>query len=109
MLAHLVPVGTPAALIPFMVLIELVRTVIRPLTLSVRLAANMIAGHLLIVLLRRQGQGATPPAIILLMVALGCLVSLEVAVSFIQSYVFRVLRTLYFSELSIPKLVKALL
>lgn len=51
-LAHLVPTGTPPLLIPFMVIIELVRRVIRPLTLAVRLAANMVAGHLLLVLVR---------------------------------------------------------
>jgi len=51
MLAHLVPIGTPPILIPFIVLIELIRTIIRPLTLAVRLTANIIAGHLLLVLL----------------------------------------------------------
>ena len=51
-LSHLVPRGTPIVLVPFMVFIELVRRVIRPLTLAVRLAANMVAGHLLLVLVR---------------------------------------------------------
>jgi F-type H+-transporting ATPase subunit a len=54
-LAHLVPLGTPGALIPFIVLIETTRNVIRPGTLAVRLAANIIAGHLLLVLLGNQG------------------------------------------------------
>merc|ERR1712200_126647 len=39
--------------ITFMVIIEIIRISIRPLTLSVRLAANIIAGHILIVLVRR--------------------------------------------------------
>merc|ERR1712158_293449 len=49
----LFPIGTPYPLMPFIVLIEIVRRVIRPLTLSVRLAANMVAGHLLMILIRR--------------------------------------------------------
>ena len=51
LLAHLVPVGTPRFLIPVIVIIETVRNVIRPLTLSIRLAANIVAGHLLLTLL----------------------------------------------------------
>ena len=41
-LAHLVPSGSPLALMPFMVLVERVRILIRPLTLSVRLMANIV-------------------------------------------------------------------
>jgi len=51
MLAHLLPQGTPTALMPFIVIIEITRTLIRPITLCVRLTANLIAGHLLITLL----------------------------------------------------------
>merc|ERR1712198_175196 len=47
-LAHLVPLGTPVVLVPVIVLIELIRAVIRPFTLAIRLAANIIAGHLLL-------------------------------------------------------------
>lgn len=50
-LSHLVPTGTPIFLIRFIVFIELIRNVIRPITLGVRLAANITAGHLLIALL----------------------------------------------------------
>merc|ERR1712108_84464 len=55
LLAHLVPTGTPSFLIPVIVVIETVRNIIRPLTLSIRLAANMVAGHLLLTLLGSQG------------------------------------------------------
>lgn len=46
--AHLVPEGSPLFLAPFIVLIERVSQLIRPVTLSVRLSANMMAGHLII-------------------------------------------------------------
>lgn len=102
--AHLVPVGTPYALMPFIVLIESVRNIIRPLTLSVRLAANIVAGHLLLTLLRRQCSHVTPIIVLLLIVALTLLATLESAVALIQAYVFRVLSTLYVAEVSSPNL-----
>ena len=52
---HLVPQGTPGPLIIFIVLIETISNVIRPGTLAIRLAANIIAGHLLLTLLGNQG------------------------------------------------------
>lgn len=99
-LAHLVPLGTPGALLPFIVLIELVRRIIRPLTLSVRLAANIIAGHLLLALM--AGQAASLSLMLLsgLLVGLILLVSLECAVRIIQAYVFSVLSTLYINEVN---------
>merc|ERR1712083_1014988 len=45
-LSHLVPLGTPYPLIPFIVLIEIIRRAIRPITLSVRLAANIIGAFI---------------------------------------------------------------
>lgn len=97
-LSHLVPQGTPGALIRFMVLIEITRNIIRPITLCVRLTANIIAGHLLITLL---GNSLTTIAKISLMPALVApltLTVLEAAVAFIQSYVFITLITLYLAE-----------
>lgn len=104
MLAHLVPLGTPAVLMPFIVLIELTRSLIRPLTLSVRLAANMIAGHLLLRLLGSSSVSASYAIITLVIAALIALRVLELGVSLIQAYVFRVLSTLYFNEIERPKL-----
>lgn len=96
--AHLVPQGTPAALIPFIVLIETIRNVIRPGTLAVRLAANIIAGHLLLTLLGSTGPSLSTSILTLLIVAQILLLILESAVAIIQSYVFAVLRTLYARE-----------
>ena len=102
MLAHLVPLGRPAPLSPFIVLIELTRAVIRPITLSVRLAANMVAGHLLIVLLRSPAPAASLRLILLIIAALILLGILESAVATIQAYVFRILRVLYVNEVNSP-------
>ena len=99
-LAHLVPSGTPYILMPFMVLIELIRNVIRPLTLSVRLAANIVAGHLLLTLLRSQCSNVILLILLPLIIALVLLAVLESAVALIQAYVFRVLRTLYVAEVN---------
>jgi F-type H+-transporting ATPase subunit a len=98
MLAHLVPQGTPGALIGFIVLIERVRRVIRPGTLAVRLAANIIAGHLLLTLLRGAISLASYRRIGLILVRQVALLILEAAVAAIQAYVFSVLRTLYARE-----------
>nr|YP_009370855.1 ATP synthase F0 subunit 6 [Oecanthus sinensis]ARO75190.1 ATP synthase F0 subunit 6 [Oecanthus sinensis] len=99
MFAHLVPQGTPAILMPFMVCIETISNLIRPLTLAVRLAANMIAGHLLLTLLGNTGPTLNSLLLIqLLIFSQILLLILEMAVSIIQSYVFAVLSTLYSSE-----------
>lgn len=98
-IAHLVPLGTPTALIPVIVLIETVRSLIRPFTLAVRLAANIIAGHLLLTLLGRQGRARFRLTIVFVLVSLVLLLILECAVACIQAYVFTILRSLYLNEL----------
>nr|YP_009255675.1 ATP synthase F0 subunit 6 [Stygobromus indentatus]AND97083.1 ATP synthase F0 subunit 6 [Stygobromus indentatus] len=97
-LTHLVPQGTPGMLMPFMVLIETISNLIRPITLAVRLTANMIAGHLLIVLLSSASSFMPTLAMPLLEMSQLALTSLELAVAFIQAYVFSVLITLYIAE-----------
>jgi len=98
--AHLVPQRTPSALIPFMVLIESIRNVIRPITLSVRLIANIVAGHLLITLLGNQTAVASNIILVRLLITQILLLTLERAVAIIQSYVFAVLTTLYSREIT---------
>ncbi|YP_009515508.1 ATP synthase F0 subunit 6 (mitochondrion) [Hyalella azteca] len=100
LLVHLIPQGTPAALMPFMVVIESISNIIRPGTLAVRLSANMIAGHLLLSLLSSSFSFSPLMAVPILAIAELALISLECAVAFIQSYVFSVLLTLYMAEFS---------
>ena len=97
--AHLVPTGTPGALIPVIVIIETVSNIIRPGTLSIRLAANIVAGHLLLTLLGSQGPNAQGIVLLVLMGRLILLLCLELAVACIQAYVFTILRSLYLNEL----------
>lgn len=93
---HLVPSGTPAILIPFIVLIETIRNIIRPTSLAVRLTANIIAGHLLISLL---GRNLSIIILITTIVIFIILIIFEIAVALIQSYVFITLTTLYSREI----------
>nr|QGT77235.1 ATP synthase F0 subunit 6 [Longpotamon parvum] len=100
MFAHLVPQGTPPMLMPFMVLIETISNIIRPGTLAVRLAANMIAGHLLLTLLGNTGSSLSLSILFILIISQILLLILESAVAIIQSYVFAILSTLYTSEIN---------
>nr|YP_009654866.1 ATP synthase F0 subunit 6 [Pseudomictis brevicornis]QCI09434.1 ATP synthase F0 subunit 6 [Pseudomictis brevicornis] len=98
MFAHLIPAGTPAVLMPFMVMIETISNLIRPGSLAVRLTANMIAGHLLMSLLGNNSVNANEFVVPLIMIIQIMLMLFESAVSLIQAYVFSVLSTLYSSE-----------
>nr|WNH20118.1 ATP synthase F0 subunit 6 [Centropyge fisheri] len=100
-LGHLLPEGTPTALIPILVVIETISLFIRPVALGVRLTANLTAGHLLIqlvstavlVLVPMMPTVAVLTAVLLLMLTL-----LEIAVAMIQAYVFVLLLSLYLQE-----------
>nr|QXT43911.1 ATP synthase F0 subunit 6 [Neoseiulus womersleyi] len=95
-LTHLVPLNTPLLLCPFMVLIETISNLIRPLTLAVRLAANMIAGHILLSLSSMLLNHLS--TMIAAYIIINTLIILELGVALIQSYVFITLLTLYFDE-----------
>nr|YP_009175503.1 ATP synthase F0 subunit 6 [Phyllomimus detersus]ALG66355.1 ATP synthase F0 subunit 6 [Phyllomimus detersus] len=100
MFGHLMPQGTPPALMPFMVCIESISNIIRPGTLAIRLAANMIAGHLLLTLLGSTGPYLSTLPMNLLMLTQIALLCLEFAVAIIQAYVFTILITLYASDVN---------
>nr|YP_011014827.1 ATP synthase F0 subunit 6 [Gergithus frontilongus]WQB38508.1 ATP synthase F0 subunit 6 [Gergithus frontilongus] len=95
MFLHLLPQNTPSMIMPMMIVIETTGLIIRPISLSVRLMANMIAGHLLMTLLGDMNQNMfllTTPLKMILM-------SFESSISIIQAYVFSTLITLYSSEI----------
>nr|AQZ24959.1 ATP synthase F0 subunit 6 [Ardeacarus ardeae] len=101
-LVHLIPSGTPFGLISFMVFIELLSNFIRPVSLTFRLVANMMAGHLLMSLIVSFFINLYfEMGIIVLSLGFllqGFLIIMELGVSFIQAYVFFTLLLLYMSE-----------
>ncbi len=98
------PSGVPAVLMPFIVLIEVISFVSRPISLSVRLFANMLAGHItlkvfggFVTLL--LGAGVAGWALsILPMVMIVALMALELLVAFLQAYVFTILTCVYLND-----------
>nr|QXT59956.1 ATP synthase membrane subunit 6 [Myzocallis occidentalis] len=92
MIAHLIPLSTPIMLAPLMTIIETMSIIIRPFSLSIRLTANMIAGHLLMTLLNSNSM-----MIIILLIQM-FMMMFELCVALIQSYVFSILSSLYSSE-----------
>lgn len=99
--SSLVPPGVPKALLPLVVIIEFVSTfLIRPFSLAVRLFANMLAGHLLLVtfaVLTAAVWSATPLAL-LVPVTFATLVALtlfEVLVAVLQAFIFTILTAVY--------------
>ncbi len=99
-----VPSGVPGWLLPFMVLIEAVSFVSRPISLSLRLFGNMLAGHIalkvfggfVVALLASGGIGyIIAPLPLLLAIAL---TALEFLVAFLQAYVFAILTCVYLND-----------
>lgn len=96
-IVHLTPVGTPNALINFIVIIETIRTIIRPITLSIRLSANIVAGHLLMSLLSSFSINRMSHSIIA-STPITLLIILEIGVALVQAYVLITLMLLYQNE-----------
>nr|QHD26485.1 ATP synthase F0 subunit 6 [Lepidotrigona terminata] len=96
-LSHLVPYNSPKPLMNFMVIIEIISYLIRPMTLSIRLSSNLISGHLILILLSSFMMNFLVSIPLSLLVQ-DILLILEICMSVIQAYVYSVLLTLYFSE-----------
>ncbi|HAG53003.1 MAG TPA: F0F1 ATP synthase subunit A [Alphaproteobacteria bacterium] len=95
------PEGTPLLLMPLIIILELISFFARPCTLAVRLAANMIAGHILlkvfasfaVMLVGWMAVTAVLPAGILLGI-----MALELMVAFLQAYIFTILTCVYLND-----------
>lgn len=97
-LGILVPPGTPGWLLPLMIPIELISQLARPISLAVRLFANMTAGHVILGVL----FGLTITGGLMLgwlpFTFTIALYALEVGIAFIQAYIFTVLTCVYIGD-----------
>lgn len=92
------PPGVPKLLLPLMIPIELISFLARPLTLALRLFANMTAGHMALGVLAVLGL-ATPW--FMQWIPLGFTViqiALEMIIAFIQAYIFMILSCVYIDD-----------
>ncbi len=94
----LVPPGTPGWLLPLMMPIELISQLARPISLAVRLFANMTAGHVILGVL--FGLAITGGVLIgwLPFAFTIAMNALEVGIAFIQAYIFTVLTCVYLGD-----------
>jgi F-type H+-transporting ATPase subunit a len=99
-----VPSGVPAMLLPLVVAIEVISFIARPISHSVRLFANMLAGHItlkvfagFVVSLGAFGAAGAAGAILPLAMTVG-LTALEFLVAFLQAYVFAMLTCMYIND-----------
>ena len=91
------PPGTPVVMLPLLVPIEIISYLSRPISLSVRLFANMLAGHTLIKVIAGfiallGVAGVLPFALVV------ALTGLEILIAFLQAYVFAILTCLYIND-----------
>ena len=93
-----VPSGVPVVLLPLIVVIEVISYLSRPVSLSVRLFANMMAGH---TMMKVFGGFVISLGIVGGWLPLGfsvALTGLEILVAFLQAYVFAILTCIYLND-----------
>jgi F-type H+-transporting ATPase subunit a len=99
-----VPSGIPIAILPLVVLIEIISFLSRPISHSVRLFANMLAGHItlkvfasFVTMLGPMGIAGWVGAVLPLGLTVA-LTALELLVAFLQAYVFTILTCIYIND-----------
>tara|TARA_Y100000590_G_scaffold468240_1_gene650261 strand:+ start:14686 stop:15456 length:771 start_codon:yes stop_codon:yes gene_type:complete len=100
-----VPKGVPKALLPLLVIIEVISYLTRPISLSVRLFANMMAGHTMLKVfgffvagMFFSGNFFIAPLGIAPLVFIVAFTGLEILVAFLQAYVFAILTCIYLND-----------
>jgi len=96
-LSFFLPPGVPMWMAPLLIPIEIISYLSRPVSLSVRLFANMMAGHLL---LKVFASFIIPLGVLGIMplAFLVALTGLEVVIAFLQAFIFTILTCLYVSD-----------
>jgi len=92
------PAGLPWALKPLIIPIEVLSYLIRPITLSVRLFANMMAGHLILKVFAGFSVAMGVTLGILPMFFNVALIGFEFLIAFLQAYVFTILSCIYLKD-----------
>src|SRR4029450_2331051 len=93
--AYFVPKGAPLWLMPRMIPIEVLSYFIRPLSLSVRLFANMVAGHVMLAVVGGVGFAVGVWAGWIPLAFVTVLFGLELLIACLQAYVFTILTCIY--------------
>lgn len=103
-LGYFFPEGAPLWLAPIIIPVEIVSYLSRPISLSIRLFANMVAGHVMLkvfatFVVMLAGLGTVGPFIAVMPLAINvALVGFEVLVAFLQAYVFAILTCIYLHD-----------
>ncbi len=96
-----VPTGAPKAMLPLLIPIEMLSYCVRPISLSVRLFCNMMAGHTMLKVFAgfiiSLSTFYLVPAIAPLAITV-VLIGFEFAVAFLQAYIFTVLTCIYLND-----------
>jgi ATP synthase subunit 6 len=99
------PAGSPIVLAPFLIVIEFISHFAKAISLGVRLASNIIAGHLLFVILAGftwqmliSGSASLVVLSLFPFIIIFAITGLELAVSIIQAYVFALLTAMYLKD-----------
>ena len=100
---HFCPDGIPGYLVPFFILIEMVSFFFRPLSLGIRLFANMVSGHIMIEVIAGFAASIASIAAVSYFAAIPIIVNVllnifKLVVCMLQAYVFVVLSCMYLSE-----------
>jgi F-type H+-transporting ATPase subunit a len=97
-LGILIPPGTPGWLLPLMIPIEIISQLARPISLAVRLFANMTAGHVMLAVLFSLTIGGGLLIGWLPFVFTVAIYGLEFGIAFIQAYIFTILTCVYLGD-----------